>query len=265
MAGTYLLRAQTYLHHLRKRRSIQYIHSPFLYALMLDVFNDTSKNQLPLFHEIEQQRKKLLQSSEVLSFKDLGAGGDGTNGLKQVKVARVARRSLKQARYARFLYRLAKYLRAVHIVELGTSLGITTAYLSAVPGALVHTVEGDANIREVALANWAALSINHVDSHVFNLNEKWQELVHSMDRIDLLFIDANHKKEAMLLYYQQAKPRLHEKSVVVFDDIYWSEDTQQAWEVLKKETDVTLSLDIFQMGILFFDKNLSKENFILKY
>jgi predicted O-methyltransferase YrrM len=232
---------------------------------MLAVFNDTRKNRPPFFEKIEQERKKLLQSRRVILFNDLGAGGKGGNGLKELRVAAVAKRSLKQARYARFLYRLAAHVQAHHMVELGTSLGITTAYLASVEGAKVYTVEGDVNIHEIALANWANLSITNIQASVFNLNEKWADLVNSMDKIDLLFIDANHRQEAMIQYFHQSLPRLHEKSVVVFDDIYWSEDTRQAWEILKNEKGVTLSFDIYQMGVLFFDTNLSKENFILKY
>jgi predicted O-methyltransferase YrrM len=86
-----------------------------------------------------------------------------------------------------------------------------------------------------------------------------------MKQIDFLFVDANHRKEAMIRYYLQALPFIHENSVVVFDDIHWDEETFEAWNILRKRKEVTLSFYIYQMGILFFDKNLSKENFTLKY
>lgn len=258
-------RASVYFNYITKRRSIQYIHSPFLFALMLEVFDDSKDKWPHFFSIIEDQRKKLMLNDNKIEFEDFGAGADRVGGVNQVSINTIAKRSLKQAKYARFLYRLANHTHSKNIVELGTSLGVTTSYLASVESSNIYTVEADRNIQKIAQQSWDHLSMQNIFSYSFDLNEKWSLLACEMELIDLLFIDANHRKEAMIRYYFQALPYMHQRSVVVFDDIYWSEETEQAWEILKNREEVTLSFDIFQMGVLFFDKNLSKEDYTLKY
>jgi predicted O-methyltransferase YrrM len=232
---------------------------------MKEVFDDSKKKWLPAFTDIENQRKKLTANHEKIAFEDFGAGGDNTRK-KELLISAIAAKALKQAKYARFLHRLATYIHATEVVELGTSLGITTSYLATSGrNVKVHTVEADASIQKIARQNWASLSIENIQSYLFDLNEKWTLLANQINKIDLLFVDANHRKEAMIRYVLQALPYLHERSVVVLDDIYWNEDTCEAWNILKARKEVTLSFDIFQMGFLFFDPRLSKENFRLKY
>ncbi len=261
-------RASAYLQYLTKRKSIQYIHSPFLFSLMQEVFVDSPDTTPIIFKGIEMFRTGLIGIKEEISYEDYGAGGDKQR-IKKVTIGSMAKKSLKQARYARFLFRLTRFVEAKNVVELGTSFGITTLYLSEAVGRFgaVHTVEADKNILAVAQDHWPqTLEAAHpVYEYCFDLNEEWSSLCEHIGRIDFLFIDANHRKEAMIRYVLQAMPYMHQKSVVVVDDIYWNKDTLEGWEILKNRKEVTLSFDIFQMGVLFFDKNLSKEDFTLKY
>lgn len=262
-------RTSTFFNYLSKRRTIQYIHSPFLFKLMEGVFNDSIENRPAVFEGIEKGRKEFIAAKTIIQFEDFGAGGDKEGGRnKEVLVSAIAKRSLKQAKYARFLYRLIQFTKSETIVELGTSLGITTLYLAAAaePNGKVFTVEADKNVKKMAEENWnRSVGMNSIVGFSFDLNEKWKLLASSLGKIDFLFIDANHREEAMIRYALEAMPYLHERSVMVFDDIHWSEDTLEAWNILKRRKEVTLSFDIYQMGFLFFDKNLSKEDFTLKY
>jgi predicted O-methyltransferase YrrM len=263
--GIQSYRALAYLQYLTTAKSIQYIHSPFLFNLMKDVFEDTKKNRPLIFDQIEAHRKKLVQNNTILQFEDFGAGADAEGKrIKEISIGSIASNALKQGKYSRFLYRLVHYLKCTEAVELGTSLGITTAYLSAACNQ-VKTVEADKNILEVAQETWKQLSRRNIKGYCFDLNAGWSLLSNQIDTIDFLFIDANHRKEAMIRYVLQALPYLHQKSVIVLDDIHWSEETFEAWKILKQRKEVTLSFDIFQMGVLFFDSNLSKQDFTLKY
>lgn len=260
--GARSFRASAYLNYLTHRKTIQYIHSPFLFELMQNVFDDSTKNRNPYFLEIESHRKKLLKNHTNIEFHDFGAGADKSGETQHVQISAIAKRSLKQAKYARLLNRLIHYFKFSRVVELGTSLGITSLYL-AEAAANVYTVDADHTINETAKNNWHQTCKIH--GYVFDLNEDWKVLAEKIEKIDLLFVDANHRKEAMIRYYLQSLHYLHEKSVVVFDDIHWNEQTLEAWNILRARNEVTLSFDIFQMGFLFFDTRLSKENFILKY
>lgn len=257
-------RLKSYWHYLRNRRSIQYIHSPFLFSLMKVVFDDSSKRRISFFIEIEKVREKNQQNHSLIKFEDFGAGGDQQR-IQEVAVSSLAGRSVKQSKYARFLYRLGLFTKSKNIVELGTSLGITTSYLSFIPESTIHTIEADEGVRQLASKNWKELNRTNIRTYIGDLNESLLPIYDKTGRIDFLFIDANHRQEAMIRYYLQALPFLNESSVVVFDDIHWSEDTLKGWNLVKSRPEVTLSFDIFQMGVVFFSKNLSKEDFTLKY
>ena len=264
--GNDIFRIRSWVSYIKHRRTNQYVHSPFLFELMNAVFDDSSKNSDPLFEKIESLRADLLKNNSTISFKDFGAGSQPDLTYKKVVIAGMAKRSLKQPKYGRFLFRLAKHLHAKTVVELGTCFGITTSYFATSGNNVnVVTVEGDKQVLDIAKTVWEKQHLNSIRSYSFDLNKNLSGLFSTLGAIDLLFIDANHRKEAMIRYYNQSKPFLHEKSVVVFDDINWSEDTAVAWNHIKADKDVTLSFDIFQMGCVFFDKRLSKENFTLKY
>lgn len=257
-------RLKSYWNYLRNKRSIQYIHSPFLFELMKFVFDDSFKYRLAEFDQIEMVRKGNLANTTVIEFDDLGAGGD-VQRIKNLTVSSLAGRSVKQGKYARFLYRLGYHQKSQTVVELGTSLGITTAYFSLIPDVVVHTVEGDARIQAVAAKNWDTLGFRNIHSYLGDLNESSDIIYQGVGKIDFLFIDANHRLEAMIRYYLQALPFLHDRSVVVFDDIHWNPETLKAWNVIKSRSEITLSFDIFQMGVAFFNPDLSKEDFTLSY
>lgn len=265
MSNMHSFRAIEYMKYLSNRRGIQYIHSPFLFNLMKVVFNDSKKGWPDTFFRIEEQRNKLMKDTSNFEFEDFGAGGDQLRK-REVSISSIAAKALKQAKYARFLFRLAQHINAKNIVELGTSLGLTTSYLASVqPNVNVFTIEADRKVQAVAKQNWMYLKIDQIKPYCFDLNEQWDFLAERINRIDLLFVDANHRKEAMIRYVLSALPYIHDNSVIVLDDIYWNKETMEAWNLLKLRNEVTLSFDIFQMGFLFFDKNLSRESFRLKY
>jgi predicted O-methyltransferase YrrM len=263
--GTQSFRAISYVRYLATAKSIQYIHSPFLFELMKYVFDDSKKNYPSSFNEIEECRKKLTGDKRIIQFEDHGAGANGDEkSIKEISVSDIASKAVKQGKYSRFLYRLVDYLKCTEAIELGTSLGITTSYLASACNQ-VKTVEADKNVLNIAEENWKILSKRNIKSYCFDLNEGWTHLTTDIDTIDFLFIDANHRKEAVIRYVLQALPYIHQKSIIVLDDIYWSEDMLEAWNILKARKEVSLSFDIFQMGVLFFDSNLSKQHFTLKY
>ena len=52
----------------------------------------------------------------------------------------------------------------------------------------------------------------------------------------------------------------HHHSVFVFDDINWNEEMQKAWQEIKDHPEVTISLDLFYVGIIFFRKEQQQEH-----
>lgn len=241
------------------------IHSPFVFDLVINVLND--KKKYPAYNSIESIRKKMLQDKTVLTVEDFGAGS--TTGLtKQRTIQQIASSSLKKPKYARLLFRLVNYFHSKNILELGTSLGVTTAYLaSADQEAKVVTMEGAASIASVAASNFKELQLNNIECVIGNFDEKLSSVVNrESPAFGFVFIDGNHRKEPTLNYFQQIMTKSDESTVFVFDDIHWSKEMEEAWEEIKQHPSVTLTIDLFFIGFVFLRKQQKeKEHFLIRF
>ncbi len=254
---------KSFLKHRLKAKSRHGVHSPFVYNLIDKVIYDFEPKKI--YEPIEALRKELLNDNREISITDLGAGSLVNNNQKK-RLSLLAKHALKPARLAQLIYRITNVLQPLSSIELGTCLGITTAYIAKANSAnKLITVEGCPETAAVALENLNKLSIENVELKVGNFDVILPEILNELDRIDFAFIDGNHRKEATLNYFNLILPKVTENSVIIFDDIYWSEGMEDAWEQIKQHPHVTVSVDLFWIGLVFFKKNRAKENFKVKF
>lgn len=244
-----------------KAKNAHGIHSPFIYEMVCEVLND--KRTFYPFEQIESLRKTLLSNQDIIQVEDFGAGShiQKTNKRRIGDIARIAGRSPS---HGRLLFRIVNHYRCKHIIELGTSLGLATAYMaSANTNATIDTVEGSASIAERAKEHFKQLGLN-IQVHV-NQFENVLEPLLKKNPFDLLFIDGNHRKVPTLQYFLTALPYAHENSMIIFDDIHWSQDMKEAWEEIRQHKSVRCSIDLFQFGIVLFRTDFKeKQHFILR-
>lgn len=249
-----------YLQYLLKRKGNHMIHSPFLYQWTCEVLPDSDKKN---YTEIEEWRRRRKLDKQEITYADLGAPSKKTQKSTR-SIAQIAQVALKSPKYARILARAAAFTKANNVLELGTSLGISTAYL-AQHAAKVYTIEGHASIASLAQNMFQSLSLHHIDSRVGLFDAVLPELLKEEITFDLIFIDGNHQYAPTLQYFEMLLPYLSPKGVIIFDDIYWSEEMAQAWQEIKKHPQITLTIDIFQLGFAYINPDLSKQDFVLKY
>jgi len=239
------------------------VHSPFVYKLIDEVIYNFKPK--PYEHGIEKQRAQLKRDTQLITITDYGAGSHANNAQKK-SVSTIAKQALKPKSLAQLLGRLAQRFAPPSIIELGTCLGITTAYLAkAAPEARIVTVEGCPEIAQVARQTFHQLGVDRIDLRIGNFDELLPQLLQAFSQIDFLFIDGNHRKEATLNYFQMCLPQVHEQTVLIFDDIYWSKGMKEAWEEIKAHPDVSLTIDLFFIGLVFFKRNQAKEHFKIKF
>ncbi len=240
-----------FIAHLWQAKRWDAFHSPYLFDLFTYCCDETKRSAT--FTAIEIRRKALLSSTEEIKRMDFGAGSlSGPNTLIS-SVSAIAQNALSHPFQCRFLYRMAEFLQPNRILEFGTSLGISVAYLSAGnPAAAIDTVEGDPEVAR--LANNTLDTLGFINVSVFS--STFQAYIDtSLDQkgeIDLLFLDGHHTSEALLTYYRAIKHKLHAGSIFVVDDIYWSEDMRNGWMELIQYPEVTQSVDCFHFGLIFF-------------
>ena len=252
-----------YLKHRLTAKTRHGTHSPFVYKLTDEVIYDfRPKNDYKI---IEAQRKKLLNDQSVITVTDLGAGSH-LNKNRSKRISQIAKNALKNPRLAQLLYRITKNQEPKIIVELGTCLGITTAYFSkACPEADIITIEGCSETAKTAYNNFRQLALDNIELRVGNFDDILPTVLDDVRQLDVVYIDGNHRKEATQNYFLQCLSKVHENSLLIFDDIYWSKGMKEAWEEIKAHPEVTVTIDLFWIGLVYFRKGQAKEHFKIKY
>jgi len=240
------------------------MHSPFVFQFILHVLNNQSGYQPPA--AMENLRKELLRDRSLLQVEDFGAGSR-VAAHTQRYVSELAHSALKPKKYAQLLFRLASYYRPQTVLELGTSLGLTTAYLaSANPAAHITTIEGSGEIADKAAKNFSSLGITNIAQRVGNFDDLLPSVLQQFSSIDLAYIDGNHRYAPTVNYFQQLLPFLHNDSILVFDDVHWSTELEQAWEEIKQHPAVQCTVDVFFLGFVFFRKEFKvRQHFTVRF
>jgi predicted O-methyltransferase YrrM len=256
--------ARKYLQYLWKAHGRHSIHSPFVYALIDQVLRD--KRKFYAFSAIEARRKELLADHRMVKVTDLGAGS-ALQKANERRVWDLAKYAAKSPKYGRLLFRLANYFQPETILELGTSLGISTAYLAlARPEAQVTTLEGCPEIASLARETFSKLELEQITLTTGNFDDTLAPVLMKLPKLDLAFIDGNHRREPTLRYFSQCLTRVHENSLLIFDDIHWTREMEHAWKEIKAHPSATLTVDLFFMGLVFFKPEFKeKQHFILRY
>ncbi|RYD81487.1 MAG: class I SAM-dependent methyltransferase, partial [Sphingobacteriales bacterium] len=240
------------------------MHSPFVFDFIKFVKND--KTKYPVYEPIEKIRKDLLKDTVIIEVQDFGAGSTVIKANKRV-IGKMAASSLKPKRLAQLLHRMVKYYKPQTIVELGTSFGITSSYLaSANNDAKLYTLEGASSIAAIAKGNFKKLQIENVQLIEGDFEKTLQPLLSALPTIDFAFVDGNHKKEPTLHYFEELLKKSTDQTILIFDDIHWSKEMEAAWAIIKENDAVTLSIDLFFIGIVFLRKDFKvKQHFAIRF
>lgn len=234
------------------------VHSPFVYNLVTQCFYD--KTAFTTYTEIVSYRQELLRNDSVISITDLGSGSK-THKSNERRLAAIAKGSGTSIKRAKLLYRLTSYLECNAILELGTSLGIATQAMHlGKTDAKITSIEGCPNtsvFTKQLLQNYNSISILTGDFNTYIPELK-------TNSYDLIFFDGNHNKKATLEYFESLLPTAHNNTVFIFDDINWSKGMTEAWEIIKNHPQVTITIDTYYWGFVFFRIEQVKEHFRIR-
>ena len=238
------------------------VHSPFVFDLVTKCFYD--KKEYSEYSILKDYRKALLQNKNKIEVTDFGAGSrvfkSNTRAIHQI--AKTAGISSKRAE---LLFRLVNYFQPTTILEIGTSLGLATTALSlGNKNAKITTLEGCPNTIAIAKKQFEKFNFQNINPIVTEfesfLKSDWVETQSN----SFIYFDGNHSKEATLTYFELLLSTITNETVWIFDDIHWSSDMNEAWEIIKNHPKVTVTIDTFQWGIVFFRNEQEKEHFIIR-
>lgn len=235
------------------------VHSPFVFQFLSNVIY--TKNQYYCFAAIESIRNNLNQNHQKLFIKDLGTGVD-----RESTISDIARKSVQERKFAELFFRIIHRYQFQNILELGTSLGITTAYLASNSSkSKCITLEGSSEIARIARESFRKLNLNNIQLIEGNIDNSLKGALDLLNSVDFVLIDANHQSKAVMSYFNLTLEYSGADTILVIDDIYWSDDMEVAWEFIKNHPKVTTTIDLFQLGIVFLKPDLHKNHYKLHY
>lgn len=253
-----------FIKHYWSATRIDVLHSPFVFELYnACIARQKYPANLAL---IEQIKQNALHNQTPITQLDFGALGSKQK-LRTRSVSYFAQTHAKPKRLAYILHQIIKKYSYKNCLELGTSLGFTSMYLAkALPeGGVLHSIEGAPEIASMAKQHLKQAEVsNCVKLHVGNFNDLLPEVLSHIPVLDFAFIDGNHTYEATMNYFQQLLPKVTEQSVLIFDDIYWSEGMTKAWQEIKAHPKVHVSVDLFYIGLVYFRTTQTEEHFKLR-
>ncbi|HOX73661.1 MAG TPA: class I SAM-dependent methyltransferase [Bacteroidales bacterium] len=259
------MRILKYLHyHIFSRHKRGHgIHSPFVFDLVSRVFRNKTDPEVVLM--IERIRKELLCDKRTIRVLDLGSGSALMKSDLR-RISDIAKYTSVPAKYGVLLANLAAEFGRQGIVEFGTSLGISTMYMaSAYRDSRVFTMEGCPEISTVASDSFRRAGFGNITLMTGSFDDLLPKVKSKVSYPGLVFIDGNHRKEPVLRYFSEMVEVSGNKTVIVIDDIHSSDEMEEAWNEIKANENVSFTIDLYRMGLVFFRKGMSRFDYVIRY
>lgn len=254
----------SYLNYRLNAKTRYKIHSPFVYELVEKVFRD--KKRYKEYSDLNKARRKLLSRTDKIETIDFGASSGSKDYLIKIKVVGdIAKKASHSKKQLELLFRIARYFKPGTILEFGTSVGTSASYLGkGWPEAKLITMEGSMGLASAAESNFKKQGVS-VELEVGEFDAILDHVIKDEKVLDMVFFDGNHRKKSTLKYFEKCLLKADDNSVFIFDDIHWSPGMEIAWKNIKANKRVSISIDLFWAGMVFFKPGITKQDFVIRY
>ena len=263
---TMLFQIQSYLKFLWHSKNEHAVHSPFVFSLLTKCFYD--KKSKPEYAVLRKYRNSLLANKNTIEVTDFGAGSKVFKSNTRI-ISQIAKTAGISRKRAELLFRITHYFQPDSMLEIGTSLGLATAALSLGSQSVgikakITTLEGCPNTMAIAKSELQLFNFDNVNPIVTEFSSFLGDIQLQTLNFKLIYFDGNHSKKATLDYFDLLLPTITNETVWIIDDIHWSPEMKNAWEIIKTHPKVTVTIDTFQWGLVFFRREQPKQHFIIR-
>jgi predicted O-methyltransferase YrrM len=257
-----LFQITSYLKFLWNSKNEHGVHSPFIFKLVTQCLYD--KKVKKEYRFLSDYRNSLLKNKNTINVTDFGAGSKVFKSNTRA-ISQIAENAGISPKRARLLFRIVNYLQPQNMLEVGTSLGLATSALSlGNPNAEITTLEGCPETANISKQQFEKFKLSNIETVVTEFGNYIQNSNLITKNFQLIYFDGNHQKQATLNYFEALLPTVTNETAWIFDDIHWSVDMEEAWEIIKNHPKVTVTIDTFQWGLVFFRKEQPKEHFVIR-
>lgn len=236
------------------------VHSPFVYNLVTKCFYD--KKRYSDYKDLKNYTSQLLKNKSTLEVTDLGKGSKIAKTNNRL-ISELAKNTSSTQKRAQLLYRLANYFNFNNSLELGTSLGISTFALhKGNPEGKITSTESCQNIADFTTQNLKKNNTKNISILNSDISKSLGHLKN--ETFDFIFLDGNHQKESTLSYFESLLNNITNNSILVFNEIYWSKEMTEAWQIIKNHPKVSVTIDTYWCGFVFFRQEQEKEHFVIR-
>lgn len=257
-----LFQIKAYLHFLWHSKNEHAVHSPFVFSLITKCLYD--KKSKPEYTPLKAYRQSLLQNNNTIVVTDFGAGSKVFKSNTRI-ISKIAQTAGITSKRAEILFRMVRYFQPETVLEIGTSLGLASAALSLGNAkAKITTLEGCPATAKQAQEQFQKFNFKNIDSVVTEFSGYLNSPQSLTTNYQFIYFDGNHSKEATLAYFDYLLSTITNETVWIFDDIHWSPEMEAAWKIIKDHPKVTVTIDTFQWGLVFFRYEQEKEHFVIR-
>ena len=249
-------RIKSYISFIIKSKNKHGVHSPFVFDLITKCFN--KKNPTNFDQLFLKYKKELFKNTSTINVTSNGT----ISNMRQV--SKISKSTGISNKSAKLLIKLMQYYKPTSVIEIETSLGLSTAALSiSLPNSSITTIEECRETGNIAQNLFNKYQFKNIKLIIGNFNETLAKQLNK-NTFDFVFFNGNHTKKATLDYFKLSLSSIHNNSFFLFNNIYRNFEMKQAWEEIKKNPSVTVTIDTYQWGLVFFRKEQQKEHFTIR-
>ena len=235
------------------------VHSPFVYNLITKVIEE--KCSYYSFYDIELLRRELYYREEVVTCPDRQHPGR----TKQRQVGEIVYREAIKASHGALLFRLVNYFKSRHILQLGPNMGLSTLYLTSYAKDLrCIALESVPEFAVIARETFKRAH-NPIDLRVGSYAELLPKALADMEQVDFVYFNTLYEQEHNLSLFETCLRYVHNDTVFVFEGIKASQKMRDFWKAVCAHPEVTVTVDLFTLGIVFFNRKLHKKDYIVYF
>ena len=253
------------------------VHSPFVYDLLTNVIYN--RNRYYCFKKIKNVREQFLQSKKTICINETywdtlsGSNNECISACSKGKTNTIEKKAWQLAKqitippvYSQLLFRLTNHFQPSKIIELGTSLGFHTAYLAAAGSEIdVITLEENKEIADIIKQNYKQLKLKNIEQKTGRIDTVLAEVLTGCPTLNFVLFNGNHCKQETLNHFHLCLEKANDASIFVFEGMNTSPEMKKAWNEIKNNALVTVTLDLFYLKIVFFRKEQVKQHFLIKF